>query len=96
MSTDSVKRSRPSNRQKRDGDDGASEHSAMDRLFAAAQTIATARRTRTPLSELAPDVAPLDEGEAYLVQRAVHDLLLPNTGSLVGYKIGYTSTVMQD
>lgn len=96
MGTDSAKRSRPSNRQKHDGDDVASEHSAMDRLFTAAQTIATARRTRTPLSELAPDVAPLDEAEGYLVQRAVHDLLLPNTGSLVGYKIGCTSTVMQD
>jgi 2-keto-4-pentenoate hydratase len=38
---------------------------------------------------------PGDEAEGYRVQRAVHDLLLPQTGSLVGYKIGCTSAVMQ-
>ena len=29
------------------------------------------------------------------MQRALHDLMLPQTGSLVGYKIGCTSAVMQ-
>ena len=38
---------------------------------------------------------PADEAEGYRIQRAVHDLLLPQTGGLVGYKIGCTSTVMQ-
>ena len=38
---------------------------------------------------------PGDEAEGYRIQRAVHDLLLPQTGSLVGYKIGCTSAVMQ-
>jgi len=38
---------------------------------------------------------PADEAEGYKVQRAVHDLLLPQVGPLVGYKIGCTSAVMQ-
>jgi 2-keto-4-pentenoate hydratase len=67
----------------------------MDRTLAAARTIATARRNRTPLRSLAPDVAPRDEAEGYRIQRAVHDLLLPQSGALVGYKIGCTSAVMQ-
>ena len=67
----------------------------MDSILAAARTIATARRNRTPLRSLAPDVAPRDEAEGYRIQRAVHDLLLPSSGALVGYKIGCTSPVMQ-
>ncbi len=68
----------------------------MDRILAAARTIATSRRNRAALKALPPDTAPQDEAEGYLVQRAVHDLLLPATGALVGYKIGCTSQVMQD
>ena len=36
------------------------------------------------------------ESEGYRVQRAVHDLLLPHTGAMAGYKIGCTSAVMQE
>jgi 2-keto-4-pentenoate hydratase len=67
----------------------------MDNILAAAQTIATARRNRTPLAALPPGLVPADEAEGYRIQRAVHDLLLPQVGSLVGYKIGCTSAVMQ-
>jgi 2-keto-4-pentenoate hydratase len=67
----------------------------MEKILAAAQTIATARRNRTPLASLPPKLAPEDEAEGYRVQRAVHDLLLPKAGPLVGYKIGCTSAVMQ-
>src|SRR5438445_1195388 len=67
----------------------------MDKILAAAQTIATARRSRNPLPALSPELVPSDEAEGYKIQRAVHDLLLPQTGSLVGYKIGCTSAVMQ-
>jgi 2-keto-4-pentenoate hydratase len=67
----------------------------MDNILAAAQIIATARRNRTPLASLASEFVPGDEAEGYRIQRAVHDLLLPQTGSLVGYKIGCTSAVMQ-
>ena len=34
--------------------------------------------------------------EGYAIQRAVHDLLLPVQGALIGYKIGCTSKVIQD
>ena len=37
----------------------------MDKILAAAQTIATARRNRAPLASLAPDIAPRDEAEGY-------------------------------
>jgi 2-keto-4-pentenoate hydratase len=68
----------------------------MDRILAAAKTIASARRTRAPLSPLDVDVAPHDEAEGYRIQAAVADLLLPDFGALVGYKIGCTSAVMQE
>jgi 2-keto-4-pentenoate hydratase len=67
----------------------------MNRTLAAAQTIASARRHRTPLSPLDADVAPHDEAEGYLIQTAVADLLSPDFGAQVGYKIGCTSAVMQ-
>jgi 2-oxo-3-hexenedioate decarboxylase/2-keto-4-pentenoate hydratase len=68
----------------------------MDRILAAAQFIATARRTRSKLGAPPPDIVPADTAEGYRVQRALHDLLQPQFGSLVGYKIGCTSKVMQD
>ena len=67
----------------------------MDKILAAAQIIATARRNRAPLVALPPELAPATEAEGYRVQRAVHDILLPQVGSLAGYKIGCTSAVMQ-
>jgi 2-keto-4-pentenoate hydratase len=65
------------------------------KILAAAQAIALARRNRAPLKALPPDLAPADLAQGYRVQRALHDLLLPDTGPLVGYKIGCTSAVMQ-
>jgi 2-keto-4-pentenoate hydratase len=66
----------------------------MDKILKAAKAIALARRNRAPLAEL--EVPPADEAEGYQIQRALHDLLLPHVGPLVGYKIGCTSQVMQD
>ena len=68
----------------------------MDRILSAAGIIATARRSKAALRALPPEAVPRTEAEGYQVQRAVHDLLLPQTGALVGYKIGCTSKVMQD
>ena len=67
----------------------------MDRILAAAKAIAAARRNRTPLAPLPANFAPADEDEGYRIQRALHDLLLPQSGAMVGYKIGCTSAVMQ-
>src|SRR5215813_4388569 len=68
----------------------------MDKILQAAGIIATARRNRAALKALPPEIAPRDEADGYRVQRAVHDLLLPGSGALVGYKIGCTSKVMQE
>jgi 2-keto-4-pentenoate hydratase len=67
----------------------------MNRILDCAQAIATGRRNRAPLKTQPPLTAPRDEVEGYRVQRALHDLLLPGAGHLVGYKIGCTSKVMQ-
>jgi 2-keto-4-pentenoate hydratase len=67
----------------------------MNAIRAAAKTIATARRDRTPLQSLAAETAPQTEAEGYRIQDAVHELLSADFGALVGYKIGCTSAVMQ-
>jgi 2-keto-4-pentenoate hydratase len=67
----------------------------MDKILASAQIIAANRRNRGRLHALPADIAPKDEAEGYRIQRAVHDLLLPSAGAMVGYKIGCTSAVMQ-
>ncbi|MBR0874573.1 fumarylacetoacetate hydrolase family protein [Bradyrhizobium tropiciagri] len=68
----------------------------MDRVLAAAKAIAGARRSNAPLKALTKDIVPRDEAEGYQVQRALHDLMQSQVGSLVGYKIGCTSAVMQE
>jgi 2-keto-4-pentenoate hydratase len=67
----------------------------MDKTLAAAQIIATARRNRSRLGSLPSELAPQTEADGYRIQRAVHDLLLPQVGAMIGYKIGCTSAVMQ-
>jgi 2-keto-4-pentenoate hydratase len=66
----------------------------MNDTLAAARAIAAARRDRTPLGSLAGD-APRTEAQGYRVQDAVHELIAADLGALMGYKIGCTSTVMQ-
>jgi 2-keto-4-pentenoate hydratase len=67
----------------------------MTDIRAAAETIAAARRSRTPLEPLAAGIAPDTEADGYLIQDAVHELLAADVGARVGYKIGCTSAVMQ-
>ena len=67
----------------------------MNNALAAAQSIATARRNRTPLQPLSGDAVPRDEAEGYRIQDALHGLLAADFGARVGYKIGCTSAVMQ-
>jgi 2-keto-4-pentenoate hydratase len=69
---------------------------AGDAVLAAAQMIAAARRAHRPLEALPAELQPEDEAAGYVVQNAVHELLAPELGALVGYKIGCTSKVMQD
>jgi 2-keto-4-pentenoate hydratase len=67
----------------------------MNKILVAANAIASARRGCAPLPGFSADQAPQDEVEGYEIQRAVRDLLLPQFGAMVGYKIGCTSAVMQ-
>jgi 2-keto-4-pentenoate hydratase len=68
----------------------------MKKTLSAAETIAAARRSRTPLRPLARGAAPQDEAEGYRIQDALHELLSADFGAQVGYKIGCTSAVMQE
>ena len=68
----------------------------IERTGQAAEIIADARRRRAPLPLLDSAVRPKDLSEAHATQRRVHELLAPQCGPLVGYKIGCTSRTMQD
>jgi 2-keto-4-pentenoate hydratase len=67
----------------------------MEKTLAIAEILAYVRRTRSPLAPLPPDAVPHDEADGYRVQDALHNLLSPDFGTQVGYKIGCTSAVMQ-
>jgi 2-keto-4-pentenoate hydratase len=67
----------------------------MNGTLAAAETIAAARRNRTPVQPLARKAAPQTEADGYRIQDALHDLLSADFGGMAGYKIGCTSPVMQ-
>ncbi len=63
---------------------------------AAAELIAGYRLGRRPLPALAAGVRPADEGSAYLVQDALHEVLAGRgMGLIVGHKIGCTTPVMR-
>ena len=61
----------------------------------AAQIIAAARTSRTPLPALPQEIIPDSVEDGYRIQSEVHRLLVPELGPWVGYKIGCTSDVMQ-
>jgi 2-oxo-3-hexenedioate decarboxylase/2-keto-4-pentenoate hydratase len=53
------------------------------------------RLGRRPLPVLDAGSRPADETQAYAVQHALHGLLQPALGPVVGYKVGCTTPVMQ-
>lgn len=67
----------------------------MEKQLAIAEVLRYVRLNRTPLAALPPEGIPHDEADAYRVQDALHNLLSPDFGNQIGYKIGCTSTVMQ-
>jgi len=67
----------------------------MNNTLAAAQAVAAARRSRTPLEPLPAELAPRTEADGYRIQETLRDLLAADFGAPVGYKIGCTSAVMQ-
>jgi 2-keto-4-pentenoate hydratase len=73
----------------------ADQHLDSDVLRHAAQTIAAARKSLTPLPALPQGITPKSVEDGYRAQSEVHQLLATELGPLVGYKIGCTSEVMQ-
>ncbi len=67
----------------------------MDKTVAAARALAASRLARTPMPALTADIAPQNLTVGYDVQEALRNLLQPELGACVGYKIGCTSVVMQ-
>ena len=67
----------------------------ISKVGTAAEELARARRERRPLSPLHAVLRPANEAEAYAVQAALHEMLAPDLGERVGYKIGCTTPVMQ-
>jgi 2-keto-4-pentenoate hydratase len=70
-------------------------HLASDALQRSAQIIAAARKNLTPLPALPQQNIPASALDGYRIQSEVHQLLAPELGPLIGYKIGCTSDVMQ-
>src|SRR3954449_11590351 len=69
---------------------------AMDRISEAAKAVVAARLSTTALSPLPASVRPQDVAEGYQVQNAVHEMLAETEWVRVaGYKIGCTTSVMQ-
>jgi len=68
----------------------------MDRISEAAKAIVAARLSTKALCPLPASVRPQDVAEGYKVQNAVHEMLAETEwGRVVGYKIGCTTSVMQ-
>ena len=74
---------------------GAGGVMQISKIGTAADEIARARLSGTPLAPLHPFLRPADEAAAYAVQAALHERLEPTFGRRVGYKIGCTTPVMQ-
>jgi 2-keto-4-pentenoate hydratase len=70
-------------------------HLASDALRQSARIIAAARKSLKPLPTLPQQNIPTSVDDGYRIQSEVHQLLAPELGPLIGYKIGCTSDVMQ-
>ncbi len=66
-----------------------------ERVWQAARFLHEAHRSRARYQPIPDDFAPRDISEAYDIQEAFHELLKPERGAIVGYKIALTTAVMQ-
>ena len=67
-----------------------------DKVQKAARFLHEAHQTRAQYEPIPDDIAPRDISEAYDIQEAFHELLIPERGSIVGYKVALTTSVMQN
>lgn len=61
----------------------------------AARFLHEAHRARRPYQPLPQEVSPRNIDEAYAMQEAFHQLIIPERGPISGYKIALTTPVMQ-
>ena len=66
-----------------------------EKVWQAARFLHEAHRARAPYQPIPDGIFPRDINEAYDIQEAFHELLLPERGAIVGYKVALTTTVMQ-
>ena len=74
----------------------SSPHPTSDRAARAASLLARHRLEARPFAGFPEDTRPRDSGEAYDIQRALHDLLVDAQGAQAGWKIGCTTPTMQE
>src|SRR5687767_7881118 len=67
----------------------------MDRIAAAADFLDRAHRDRARYENLPPEIRPADLAEAYAIQRAFHERLIPRLGAIAGWKIAVTTPAMR-
>jgi len=58
-----------------------------EKVWQAARFLHEAHRARAPYQPLPDGIFPRDINEAYDIQEAFHELLLPERGAIVGYKV---------
>ena len=63
-----------------------------ERVWQAARFLHEAHRERAPYLPLPDGMSPQDISEAYDIQEAFHELLKPERGAIVGYKVALTTT----
>ena len=66
-----------------------------DKVQKAARFLHEAHRTRARYEPIPDNIAPQNISEAYDIQEAFHELLIPERGPIVGYKVALTTPVMQ-
>lgn len=66
-----------------------------DKAQRAAKFLYDAHKARATYEALPDDLFPRDIGEAYDIQEAFYELLIPERGAIVGYKVALTTPVMQ-
>ncbi len=66
-----------------------------DKVQRAARFLHEAHQARAQYEPIPDDISPRDISEAYDIQEAFHELLIPERGAIVGYKVALTTPVMQ-
>src|SRR5581483_3724963 len=86
----------PRGRGRRSGRLAADGLSGRNRMNRWAEALYAARRDRAPIAPISGEDPSLTPADAYAIQQDFARLILREGGSVVGYKLGLTSTAMQE